>query len=118
MKKYLTLTAGLLAGAALMLASPAMAGHVDVGVNIGLPGFLPAPVYVEPRPVYVEPRPVYVEPRAVYVEPRPVYVEREREGEWRERRWHARQWRERHGYRDHDDEYRGRGHGERHGHDD
>ena len=116
MKKYLTLTAGLLAGAALMLASPAMAGHVDVGVNIGLPGFLPAPIYVEPRPVYVEPRPVYVEPREVYVEPRPVYVEREREGEWRERRWHARQWRERHGYRDRDDEYRGYRRG--HGHDD
>src|SRR5882757_6184413 len=75
MKKYLDIAAGLLAGAALiMAASPAMA-HVDVGINIGVPGFYQAPVYVEPQPVYVQPRPVYVQPRPVYVQPRPVYVQ-------------------------------------------
>ena len=63
MKKYLTIAAGLMASAALMMAaSPAMAAtHVDVGVNIGIPGILPAPVYVEPQPVYVQPQPVYIE---------------------------------------------------------
>ena len=112
MKNHLTIAAGLIASAALMMAAtPAIAGHVDVGVNIGLPGFLPAPVYVEPQPVYVQRQPVYIESR-------PVYIEREREGEWRERRSHARQWQERH---EHRDEYRGDNRGdrhERHGHDD
>lgn len=109
MKKYLTIAAGLIAGAAsMMVASPAMAGHVDVGINIGVPGFFAPPIYVEPQPVYVQPQPVYVQSR-------PVYVERER-GEWR-----ARQWRERHEHREHhehDNEYRGHDHGEHHGHDD
>src|SRR5258706_15998573 len=92
MKKYLGIAAGLLASAALMMAaSPAMA-HVDVGINIGVPGFYQAPVYVEPRPVYVQPQPVYVQPEPVYVqenrvyvEPPPVYIERE--NSWRERQW-------------------------------
>lgn len=91
MKKYLTLAAGLIAGAMLTLAAaPAMA-HVDVGVNIGVPGIYapPPPVIVQPRPVYVEPRPVYVEPRPVYVQPAPVYVERPWRHEWREHHWHG-----------------------------
>ena len=57
MKKYLTISAGLLTGATLFLAAaPAMA-RVDVVVGV------PAPVYVAPQPVYVQPRPVYVEHR-------------------------------------------------------
>lgn len=64
MKKYLTMSAGVLAGAALMFAAaPAMA-RVDVDLNIGVPG----PVYVQPHPVYVQPRPVYSHPRPYYVE--------------------------------------------------
>ncbi|SDY23059.1 hypothetical protein SAMN04515617_111156 [Collimonas sp. OK242] len=108
MKRILALSAGLIAGAALMgAAAPALA-QVDVGVNVRLPG-----VYVAPAPVYVQPRPVYVEPRPVYIEP-------EREGEWHERRMRAREWREneaRRGHRDHDD-HRDHDHGERRGHDD
>jgi hypothetical protein len=112
MKKYSTIAAGLIAGAALItVASPAMAGHVDVGVNIGVPGIFSPPVYVQPQPVYVQPQPVYVQPRPVYVQARPVYIEREREHEWREREWHARQWREREERREH----RGHDH-ERHEH--
>ncbi len=101
MKKHLTIAAGLIASAALMMvASPAMA-HVDVGVNIGIPGFFPAPVYVEPQPVYVQRQPEYIQSR-------PIYVEGEggnawREHEWRERRSHARQWQERH---EHDERHR------------
>ena len=60
MKNHLTIAAGLIASAALMMAAtPAIAGHVDVGVNIGLPELFPTPVYVEQRPVYVQ-QPVYV----------------------------------------------------------
>lgn len=96
MKKYLTVAAGLMASVALMMtASPAMAAtHVDVGVNIGIPGILPAPVYVEPQPVYMQPR--------------PVYIERERE--------HDRD--ERHYREDRHDEHRGHDRGEHHGHED
>ena len=87
MKKYLTVAAGIMAGATLMmLTTPAMAGGVDVGVNIGLPG------------VYVQPRPVYVQPEAVYVQTRPVYIQPEREQDWRERRLRARQWQEERGH--------------------
>lgn len=71
MKKYLAISAGLLAGTVMMLsAAPAMA-RVNVDLNIGVPGVLyPAPVYVQPRPVYVQPRPVYVQPSPIYYEPR------------------------------------------------
>jgi PXPV repeat (3 copies) len=101
MKNSLTIAAGLIASAALMMAaSPAMA-HVDVGVNIGIPGVFAAPVYVVPQPVYVEPQPVYVQPR-------PVYIEREREREWHERHYHE----------DRHDERRGHDRGEHRGHDD
>lgn len=67
MKKYLTISAGLLAGAAMMLASTSAMARVNVDLNIGVPGvygYAPAPVYVAPQPVYVQPRPVY------YVQPR------------------------------------------------
>lgn len=120
MKKYLTIAAVLIAGAASMMAAgPAMA-HVDVGISIGVPGFFPAPVYVEPQPVYVQPQPVYFEPRSVYFQSQPVYVDRDR-GEWREREWRARQWQDRHEYRGHRerrDEWHGHDRGEHHDHDD
>lgn len=77
MKKFLALAAGLLTCAGLMLAAaPALArSDVSVGINLGIPGIYPAPVYVAPQPVYVEPRPVYVQPRVIYTQPSPVYIE-------------------------------------------
>lgn len=76
MMKYLSV-AGLLAGAALMLAAMPAAARVNVDVHIGVPGpYIAAPpVYVQPSPVYVQPAPVYVQPSPVYVQPRPVYVQ-------------------------------------------
>lgn len=67
MKKYLTISAGLLAGTAMMLAAaPAMA-RVNVDLNIGVPGvYVAEPVYVQPQPVYMQPQPVYVQPQPVY----------------------------------------------------
>ena len=103
MKKYLPLS-GVVAGIILTIAiAPAMAGGVDVDVNIGVPGVIhQAPVYVQPHQVYVEPHQVYVEPHQVYVQPhqayvRPhqAYVERYGEHERSERHGRARQWRER-----------------------
>jgi hypothetical protein len=74
MKIYLTVTASLLAGATLMLATvPAVAANVDV--NIGVPG-----VYVQPQPVYVQPRPVYIQPQY--------------ESDWRDRHVRAVEWRD------------------------
>src|SRR5436190_1988086 len=102
MKKVLTVAAGLIASATLMLAAaPAMA-RVDVDLNIGLPGVYvaPAPVYYQPRPVYVQPRPVYIEPEPVYYQPQPYYyVERGRYWDGHEHRWHEHHGR---GHRDSD----------------
>jgi hypothetical protein len=90
MNKRLTVVAGILAGATLMLAAmPAMA-RADVDVRIGLPGIYLPP----PPPVYVQPRPVYVQPAPVYVQPQPYYVEQE----YRDYR-HRGHWGHRHGYR-------------------
>jgi PXPV repeat-containing protein len=82
MKKYLTIAAGLMASAALMMAAgPAMAAtHVDVGINIGIPCTFPAPVYVQPQPVYVQ-------PQLAYVQPQPVYIERGRGQDRHDRHW-------------------------------
>lgn len=68
MKKILGISAGILAGALLLAAAPAMA-RVDVDVHLGVP----APIYVGPAPVYVAPRQVYVAPRPVYVHPHRYY---------------------------------------------
>ena len=63
----------LLSGAVLLAsATPAMAAHVGIGINIGVPGYYPAPVYVQPAPVYMPP-PVYVQPAPVYVR-RPRFI--------------------------------------------
>jgi hypothetical protein len=56
MKKFLAISAGLIASAMLFAATPAMA-RVNVDLNVGVPG----PVYVAPQPVYVQPRPYYVD---------------------------------------------------------
>jgi hypothetical protein len=120
MKKYSTLVAGLIVSVAMLaVASPAMASHVNVGVNLGIPGVFPAPVYVEPQPVYVQPRSVYFEPQPyyvqepVYVQPRPFYSTYD--NGWREHHWHGRHRRE-HDWRRHERHERhdeGRGHDHR-----
>ncbi len=69
MKKWLI---GSIAAAGLVISSAALA-RVDVGINIGVPGFYPAPVYVAPPPVYYPPPPVYYRAPPVYVAP-PRYV--------------------------------------------
>ena len=70
--------------------------HVDVGVNIGVPGaiYAPEPVYVQPQQVYVQP------PAAVVIGPG-WYGERYYDGrrywerrEWQERHRHEREWHE------------------------
>jgi hypothetical protein len=82
MKKYLAISAGLLAGTVMMLtAAPAMA-RVNVDLNVGLPGvFVPAPVYVQPRPVYVQPRPVYYAPRYHHYKRHHYYSRHDRDGD-------------------------------------
>lgn len=83
MKKALSVSAGLIAGATLLLAaSSAMAENVGVDINVGVPG------------VYVQPQPVYVQPRTVYVQPRPVYIQPQYENDWRERQVRAVEWRD------------------------
>lgn len=82
MKKSISVIAGMIAIAAVtgLSAAPAMAGHVSIGVNIGVPGayVAPQPVYVQPAPVYYAPPPVYMRPAPVYyVNPGPVYVQRD-----------------------------------------
>jgi hypothetical protein len=67
MKRILTLTA---LAAALTLPATAFAGHVFVGVNVGVPVYAPPPVVVAPAPVYAPPPPVvYAPPPAVYAAP-------------------------------------------------
>jgi hypothetical protein len=74
MKKSLTVAAGWIASAALMLAAvPGFAAGIDI--NVIVPG-----VYVEPQPVYVQPRPVYILPQY--------------EHDWRERQLRAVEWRD------------------------
>lgn len=90
MNKLITASASVIAGAVLTLAClPAMAGGVDI--NIGVPGYSQAPVYVE---------------QPVYVQERPSYVHREYEGDWRERQARAHRWQEEqrgeHRHRDND----------------
>lgn len=74
MKKYLTVAAGMIASAALMLAAaPGVAASIDI--NVGIPG-----VVFQPQPVYVQPRPVYIQPHY--------------ENDWRERQLRAVEWRD------------------------
>ncbi len=80
--------------AAALIAAPAFAVDVNVGINVpGVAVLAPPPVYV-PAPVYVAPRPVYVAPRPVYVAPpAPVYYEHDH--------GHRRGWDEHHEHHEH-----------------
>jgi hypothetical protein len=105
MTTFQKIAAGVLTTTSLFLmAGSAMAGGVNVDVNLGVPGYYQAPTYYQPT----------------YEQPRPYYVQPEREGEWRERHVRARHWQEEH----RDDRGYGQGRrddrGERHdrGHDD
>jgi hypothetical protein len=74
MKKYLTVAAGLIAGATLMLAAgPGFAATVDV--NVVVPG-----VVLQTQPIYMQPRPTYIHPQY--------------EVDWRERQLRAIEWRD------------------------
>ncbi|WP_341315574.1 hypothetical protein WN982_10235 [Paraburkholderia sp. IMGN_8] len=93
-------------------ASSVALAHVDVGVNIGIPGavYAPEPVYAPPPPVYVQPPPVVVVSPGWYGER---YYDGHRyweRREWEERHHENREW---HDARD----YRGGPHGDWHGHD-
>jgi hypothetical protein len=133
MNKFLITAAGLITGAAMFtVASPAMAAHVNFGINVGVPAVYsaPAPVYVEPQPAYVEQQQVYMQPQPVYVETRPVYgpsrVAYEDRGwhrDWRDQERREYEWRREHerdyGRYDRDDrrqEYRNDGHDDRRAH--
>ncbi|CAN7773549.1 PXPV repeat protein [Caballeronia sp. LjRoot31] len=78
----------LVAGLGVGLSSVALA-HVDVGVNIGVPGavYAPEPVYAPPQQVYVQP------PPAIVIGPG-WYGDRYYDGR---RYWERREWEERHG---------------------
>ncbi|MBB5413309.1 MULTISPECIES: hypothetical protein [unclassified Paraburkholderia] len=113
----LTVVAGLAIG-----ASTAAFAHVDVGVNIGVPGIAVAPAVVEaPPPVYVQPAPVYAPapPPAVIVAPG-WYGERYYDGHryWERREWerHHNEWRDARG--PHGDWHDNGWHGHGHDHDD
>ena len=100
---------------ALGASGAAMAGGLNVGVNIGIP----APVYVAPAPYYAPPPP----PPPVVYQPAPVYyggpaivIGWHGDRYWDGRRYWARDDWDRHhpggdGYHEH-------GHGDYHGHDD
>jgi len=77
----------LVAGLGIGVSSLAFA-HVDVGVNIGIPGavYAPEPVYAPPQQVYVQP------PAAVVIGPG-WYGDRYYDGR---RYWERQEWEERH----------------------
>jgi hypothetical protein len=110
------LSLAIVAGLATGASSAAMA-HVDVGVNIGVPGVVlaaPEPVYAPPPP---PPPPVY-EPAPVVVVSPGWYGDRYYDGH---RYWARREWEERH--HDPREWHDARGphgdwHGDWHGHDD
>jgi hypothetical protein len=80
MENHLNLVVtGLIAVASLSFAAGS-ASAATVDINVGLPGVVAQPVYVQPQPVYVQPRPVYVQPQY--------------ENDWRERHVRAATWRD------------------------
>jgi hypothetical protein len=112
------LSLAIVAGVGIGASSGALA-HVDVGVNIGVPGvvYAPEPVYAPPPPP-----PVYAPapPPVVVVSPG-WYGERYYDGhrywerrEWEERHDDRREWREARGPHGHDNGWHG--HGDDHGH--
>src|SRR5258708_16191798 len=91
----------LVAGLGIGISSVAFA-HVDVGVNIGIPG-----VVYAPEPVYAPPPPVYAEPPGVVVISPGWYGDRYYDGhrywarrEWEERHRGEREWHDARAYRD------------------
>jgi hypothetical protein len=70
MRKYV---ASVVTGLALLAASGVPSAHAEVsfGITLGVPVFVPAPVYYAPRPVYYVPPAYYVPPRANYYYDRP-----------------------------------------------
>lgn len=112
----------IVAGLGIAASSAAWA-HVDVGVNIGVPGvaYAPEPVYAQPEPVYAPPEPVYAPAPPVVVVSPGWYGDRYYDGhrywdrrEWEERHHDRRDW---HEARGHDEGWRGHDNGW-HGHDD
>ncbi|MBN3805722.1 hypothetical protein GXB81_22090 [Paraburkholderia sp. Ac-20336] len=99
------MSSAIVAALAIGVSSAAFA-HVDVGVNIGIPGVVVAP----PPPVYVQPAPVYVAPPPAVVIAPGWYGDRYYDGHryWGRDEWehHHEEW---HGDR-HDNGWHGRGH--------
>ncbi|ACD16611.1 hypothetical protein [Paraburkholderia phytofirmans] len=116
------LSMAIVAGLGIGASSVALA-HVDVGVNIGVPGvvYAPEPVYAPPPP------PVYAPAPPVVVVSPGWYGERYYDGnrywerrEWEERHHGGREWHEARGphgdWRGHDNGWHGHGDDRDHGH--
>ncbi|MFM0394769.1 hypothetical protein [Paraburkholderia phytofirmans] len=116
------LSMAIIAGLGIGASSVALA-HVDVGVNIGIPGvaYAPEPVYAPPPP------PVYAPAPPVVVVSPGWYGERYYDGnrywerrEWEERHRGGREWHEARGphgdWRGHDNGWHGHGDDRDHGH--
>ena len=111
MKKYLSVAAGLLTSATLILAAaPAQAGPVHIDLNIGIP----VPVLVQPGPVYVQPDPGYFQPRGVVIYNNPGYYGYQQP--WRERDWRDYHWYDRNHYDNRRAEHHDHGGNEHRGH--
>lgn len=106
MKKFLTATAGLMAGTALMLCSSSVMAHgrVDWSVTIGAPIYYAPPTFYAPPPVvYEEPAPVYQVPAPVVgYQPQPYYTYPAYG--YRDPYWRRHEWREHHRHHDDDDD--------------
>ncbi len=92
-KSFATLASGLLAVAALSLATghASAASRVDWSVSVGAPGYYaPAPAYAPAYGAYGAPPVVYA-PEYGYESWR---MQQWRRHQWRERQWRERQWRE------------------------
>ena len=109
----------IVAGLGISASSAALA-HVDVGVNIGVPGV----AYAAPEPVYAPPPPVYAPAPPVVVVSPGWYGERYYDGHryWERRDWEAhhhdpREWHDARGphgdWHGRDGDWRG--HGDDHG---
>ncbi|CAB3780342.1 hypothetical protein LMG28614_01042 [Paraburkholderia ultramafica] len=115
------LSLGIVAGLGIGASSAALA-HIDVGVNIGVPGvaYAPEPVYAPPPPVYVPAPPVVVVSPGWYGER---YYDGHRyweRREWEEHHHDRREWHDARGPygdpRGHDNGWHGHGHGDDHDH--
>ncbi|MGH8779796.1 hypothetical protein [Paraburkholderia sp.] len=120
------LSMAIVTGLGIGASSVALA-HVDIGVNIGVPGdaYEPAPVYAPPPPVYAPAPPVVVVSPGWYgdryYDGRRYWERREWEEHHREREWHDARG-PRGDWRGHDngrhDDWHGHGDDHDHGHGD